>query len=103
MTQMLLFDLPMTAAVPVVTPSRETRGDRPAKSAGSRPSGASANVASPAASSDASPSSRAPLSGSVPLHDPQQGELHRIGDLAQLVLARYELLHRRRAARRRAC
>lgn len=104
MTQMLLFDCPTTTAVPVVTASRETQGERQANPAASRSTVALSNgVSRAAASSTASPASRAPLSGSLPLHDPQQGELHRIGDLAQLVLARYELLHRRRAARRRAC
>lgn len=94
MTQMLLFDCPTTAAVPVVTPSRGTREER-----GTKP--APTVSRSTGAPSSGSPTSVTPRSGSLPLHDPQQGELHRIGDLAQLVLARYELLHRRRAARRR--
>ena len=38
---------------------------------------------------------------SLPLYDARQGELHHAGDLARAVLARYELVHRRRAARLR--
>lgn len=91
MTQMLLFDCPANSAVPVVTPSRQTVS----------PAGQT-HDAEPSVTG--SRSAALPLSDSLPLYDPQQGELHRIGDLAQLVLARYELVHRRRAARRRqAC
>jgi hypothetical protein len=37
----------------------------------------------------------------MPLYDPQRNEIHHIGDLAKLVLARYELVARRREILRR--
>ncbi|QDS93081.1 hypothetical protein FF011L_18360 [Roseimaritima multifibrata] len=37
------------------------------------------------------------LSRSVPLYDGKKGELHHIGDLAQLVLQRYDIVAQRRA------
>jgi hypothetical protein len=33
------------------------------------------------------------------LYDPAQGEIQHLGDLAQMVVARYDIVRRRRAAR----
>lgn len=45
------------------------------------------------------PVAPAPFNGGVPLYDPAQGEIQHLGDLAQLVVARYDIVRRRRAAR----
>ncbi|WP_164102453.1 hypothetical protein [Candidatus Laterigemmans baculatus] len=108
MTQLLLFDyptnatasvaspLPAASPVPVTCPS----GRRFRTSASPRREAAA--KASPATQSPATAShTTQSLGGSLPLYEPAQGELHRIGDLAQVVLARYEIVHRRRAARLR--
>lgn len=91
MTQLLLFDFPTTAARSVTSPVPVT----------SRPAAPRFTTASPTHSPSPSPSDSDRASSPLPLYDPAQGELHRIGDLAQLVLARYDIVHRRRAARLR--
>lgn len=96
MTQMLLFDFPTTANTPVTSPVPVT-SRLAAPRFSPRPSKASPRREPTPETSRATP----PFSGSLPLYDPAQGELHRIGDLAQLVLARYEIVHRRRRARLR--
>ncbi len=42
-----------------------------------------------------------PVSKSLPLYDANHSELHHIGDLAQAVIDRYDIVRRRRAARLR--
>lgn len=44
---------------------------------------------------------KALVSQSLPLYDSNRTELHHIGDLAQAVLDRYDIVRRRRAARLR--
>ncbi len=90
MTQLLLdFAAPAssgnTSAV-VVSPSRPTskRNNEQTRSPQTRRSG---------------PVAAAQFNGGVPLYDPAQGEIQHLGDLAQLVVARYDIVRRRRAAR----
>ena len=84
MTQLLLFDA-CSVPSPVAPGLHRTA--------------AVASASLPAAS-NRSHSNDGDGSRAIPLYDPHQGELHRMGDLAQLVLARYDLLAQRRAAMR---
>lgn len=88
MTQLLLFDaysVPSPVASGLSSVASGLQGQQ------------SSDVARPVAAQ----SSRADAgNGSIPLYDPRQGELHRMGDLARLVLARYDLVAQRRAAMR---
>lgn len=53
------------------------------------------DVKSPITTSVSEPR-RLSIEGSLPVYDPQVGELHRMGDLARLVLARYDIVAQRR-------
>lgn len=82
MTQMLLFDAPQTAVVPSAAPEVGSAREPATPSAQATCGGLSANRI-------------------AQLEDRTSGELKRMGDLAKLVLLRYELVHQRRARRMR--
>ncbi len=98
MTQLLLFDAPESSlafASPVYPDGPvypRAVAEPPAADRGR--SGAASQPAPPAITA----STPLPqLQGSLPLYDPQRGELHRFGDLAQRVISRYEIVAQRRA------
>ncbi|QEG41092.1 hypothetical protein [Roseimaritima ulvae] len=87
MTQLLLFDA-LDSSAGLATPVYP--------SVVAEPTGGKSNTArkSPAVTA----STPLPqLSRSLPLYDPQRGELHHFGDLAQGVISRYEIVAQRRA------
>ncbi len=86
MTQLMLFDATSFASVTDVAVSRVTEE-------------------STEYDTKTPPATTATPRASVPLYDPKQGEIHRLGDLAHLIIARYEMVAQRRRAmeaRRRA-
>lgn len=88
MTQLLLFDAP-ESSVGFASPVYSTVVAEPAEQ--------DRSLASPAADAVTASTPLPQLKGSLPLYDPQRGELHRFGDLAQGVISRYEIVAKRRA------
>lgn len=92
MTQLQLFDAP-ESSVGFASPVYPTVVAEPPAADRGR-SAAAAETSQPAITA----STPLPqLKGSLPLYDPQRGELHRFGDLAQGVISRYEIVAQRRA------
>ncbi len=94
MTQLMLFE-------EIGSTTNSFYGSAPAVAVTNDSKGQSAKGSSLASSrADASPASlpSCAVSGaqSIPVHQPQRGEIQRLGDLAQLIIARYELVAQRK-------
>ena len=100
MTQ-LTFDFSGSAATCTIvapTPTRSNRQQATPLTASRQQDSDRRSAARQEAHSQRSSEPRC-LHGSLPLHDPNRGEIHHLGDLAQLVVARYDIVRRRREAR----